>query len=113
MGYVVLVGLIALGFWLAWQKVQAENHGRANPDPDGTPEQRHAHRDSQIVCPHCQERGHVRSQAIRRNQRLSLKKAGGAVATLGMSAPLTGLSKKQAVTQMSCTNCGVSWTVAG
>lgn len=112
MSWVILVLFIAAVGAGAWKKYQAETQGRANPSATGTPEQRHAFRDLQIVCPHCQTKGGVHTQHVSKRQRLSLGKTAGAVMTLGASTPITGLSKRQGMTEMSCANCGVKWNVA-
>lgn len=71
----------------------------------------HKERDEQIVCPHCQTRGQVRTSQTRQKRGISGGKAVGAVATLGVSMLATGLSRKQWYTKMKCGNCGTQWLV--
>lgn len=72
----------------------------------GTDEQR-----GQIVCQFCGERGCVTARRVARVKRKTATRIAGAVVTMGGSALLTGVSKKGAVTELSCSNCGMSWDV--
>jgi hypothetical protein len=63
----------------------------------------------QIVCPHCQVAGHVRATQTKVKKGVSGGKATGALLTGGLSMLATGLSRKETVTQMHCTNCNVTW----
>ncbi len=65
----------------------------------------------QLICPHCQVRGRVTSKRVRAKRGISGGKATGAVLTGGLSMLATGLSRKESVTEMSCGNCGTTWTV--
>lgn len=64
-----------------------------------------------LICPHCQVQGQVKTRKTRRKQGISGGKATGAVLTLGLSTVLTGLSRKETVTEMRCGNCKTTWTV--
>jgi hypothetical protein len=66
----------------------------------------------QIVCPHCTSRGTVTTKAAVRKRGISGGKATGALFTGGLSMVATGLSRKQHMTQMRCSNCGTAWDVA-
>ncbi len=63
----------------------------------------------QVVCPHCQQRGNVRCQAIKNKKGISGGKATGALLTGGVSMLATGLSRKEAATQAYCSNCQSTW----
>lgn len=65
-----------------------------------------------LVCPHCQKKGAVHQKKSKRKQGISGGKATGAVLTGGLSLLATGLSRKQAGTEMYCSNCGTSWFVS-
>ncbi len=65
--------------------------------------------DKKILCPHCQEKGHVTTQKIKKKKGISGAKATGAVLTAGLSTLATGLAKKEDVTEAKCTNCGQVW----
>lgn len=81
----------------AWQaKVQTH---------DNTPGQH------QLVCPHCGTKGTVRSKQVRMKKGVSGGKAAGAVLTAGLSVLATGLSRKEKVTEMRCSNCLTAWVV--
>lgn len=64
---------------------------------------------SQIVCPHCQVRGHVHCETVKSKQGISGGKATGAILTGGVSLFATGLSRKKKVTQAHCSNCQSTW----
>lgn len=70
-----------------------------------------ARQNAQLVCPHCQTQGQVRAVVVTRKKGISGGKATGAVMTGGASMLLTGLSRKQPATRMSCGNCGTQWDV--
>lgn len=65
-----------------------------------------------LVCPHCQTKGKVRTRLATRKVGVSGGKAAGAVLTGGLSLLATGLSRKQKLTVASCGQCGVTWTIA-
>ena len=62
-----------------------------------------------IVCPHCQERGHVKTMQIQVKRGISGGKATGAIMTAGLSLAATGLSRKEIVTEAHCYNCEQTW----
>lgn len=64
---------------------------------------------SQMVCPHCQTRGKVRSKPIDKKAGISGGKATAALLTGGLSILATGLSRKEALTQAHCDNCDSTW----
>lgn len=65
-----------------------------------------------LVCPHCDTKGVVKVRQVVRKKGISGGKATGAVLTGGVSMLGTGLSRKQHVSEMTCTNCGTIWDVA-
>lgn len=69
------------------------------------PDQRHA----KIVCQFCQEAGGVTVRRTRRVKRKTGMRIFGAVATMGATLPVAGVSKKGTVTELHCSNCGMSW----
>lgn len=66
---------------------------------------------ARIVCPHCQTAGHVTTMLAKRRRRLSATRVISAGVTLGASLPMAGTSKKNVVTEMNCSNCGMKWDV--
>ena len=66
---------------------------------------------AQMVCPHCQVRGHVQTKQVTVKQGISGGKATAAVLTGGYSLVATGLSRKGAATQATCSNCRVTWMI--
>ena len=67
-------------------------------------EQNHA-----ITCAQCQKRGYVWTKQIKRKKGVSGGKATGALLTGGISLFLTGLSRKEIITQAHCTYCNSTW----
>ena len=80
----------ALGF----SAIDALEHGEPNPE---------------IVCPHCQMKGRVLTKPIKKKAGISGAKATGALLTGGVSVLATGLSRKEAVTELHCKNCSSTW----
>lgn len=64
---------------------------------------------AKIICPYCQQPGHVTVAQERRVKRKTATRFLGAAVTMGGSLPLTGVSKKGTVTTLSCSNCGMKW----
>lgn len=64
---------------------------------------------SRMVCPHCQERGSVRTSKVSRKKGVSGSKATGALLTAGFSLLITGLSRKEEETEARCSNCSAVW----
>ncbi len=62
-----------------------------------------------IICPNCQTRGNVRVRRLQQKVGISGGKAAGAFLTGGASLLLTGLSRKQWVTQAHCDYCETDW----
>lgn len=63
-----------------------------------------------MVCPHCQVKGEVHTRLVRAKKGVSGGKATGAILTGGFSLFVTGLSRKETVTEAQCGNCGATWT---
>lgn len=91
-GALLLIAIFAVAGFIVYAQQTAP------PNPD-------------VVCPHCQVKGMVRVTATSRKRGVSGGKATGALMTGGLSMFVTGLSRKQAVSHMACTNCGVEWDV--
>ncbi len=62
-----------------------------------------------ITCPQCHKRGYVCTKQVKRKKGISGGKATGALLTGGISLLLTGLSRKESVTQAHCTYCDSTW----
>jgi hypothetical protein len=69
----------------------------------------HAEGDAKIVCQQCQTAGYVTTKRVMAKKGLSGGKAAGAVLTGGLSILATGLSRKETVTQATCSNCRSTW----
>jgi hypothetical protein len=74
----------------------------------GVSSAREKHSD-RMICPHCQERGHVTTRTVWLKKGISGGKAVGAIVTLGWSLLATGLSRKEEATEARCSNCGSVW----
>lgn len=64
---------------------------------------------SKVICPHCHERGGVTTKQVRLKKGVSGAKATGALLTGGVSLLVVGLSRKENMTQASCSCCGQVW----
>jgi predicted RNA-binding Zn-ribbon protein involved in translation (DUF1610 family) len=100
LGVLVVVALFAFAIWSSTSSPAARARRAAK-----------AERDAQLVCPHCQKAGYVRSLGVVRKRGVSGGKATGALLTGGVSLLLVGLSRKERATRMHCANCGTTWDV--
>ena len=71
--------------------------------------QQHGQINPVLVCPHCQEKGKVRSQPVKRKKGISGGKATAAILTGGVSILATGLSRREKSTEVYCGHCGSKW----
>lgn len=62
-----------------------------------------------ITCPHCLHKGDVKVSPVAQKRGVSGAKATGAILTGGVSILITGLSRKETVSQATCSNCSVTW----
>jgi DNA-directed RNA polymerase subunit M/transcription elongation factor TFIIS len=74
--------------------VLALQHGQINPA---------------LICPHCQEKGRIRTKPVKRKKGVSGGKATAAILTAGVSMLATGLSRKEQSTEAYCGKCGSKW----
>lgn len=102
--WVIVIGVVA-GFVYLYNTPQAKANRAANAAHEAAMQ-------AQIVCPHCQVRGLVTRSLVTRKQGVSGGKATGAIVTGGASLFVTGLSRKQQMSRMTCGNCGQGWDVA-
>jgi hypothetical protein len=111
------IGLCVVGFFVV---AIIKGVSDANTMSTGTPQQKadlvernanwaHGELRSQVVCPHCQERGQVRHKAVTNKKGISGGKATGAILTGGVSILATGLSRKEGATQAYCGHCQCTW----
>jgi hypothetical protein len=66
-------------------------------------------RERALICPHCQTKGFVTTRRVQIKRGFSGAKATGALLTAGLSLLATGLSRRQSVTEASCSNCETVW----
>lgn len=62
-----------------------------------------------FICPHCQIKGQVYTKSVNQKKGVSGAKATGALLTGGLSLLVTGLSRKEQLTQAHCCNCNTTW----
>jgi len=62
-----------------------------------------------MICAQCQTRGQVRTKAVKRDKGISARKTSLGLLTFGTSLLLTGLSRKEKLTQAHCDHCGSHW----
>ncbi len=75
---------------------------RSEPHPRGV-------LNSQMICPHCQRKGSVRTKPVKQKAGISGGKATAAIITGGFSVLAVGLSRKEKKTQAHCSKCGNTW----
>lgn len=63
----------------------------------------------ELICPHCQVKGKIRTKFVEQKKGISGGKAVGAIMTAGLSMLATGLSRKEKVTEAHCDNCNSTW----
>jgi uncharacterized Zn finger protein len=64
---------------------------------------------SALVCPHCQTKGKVHARVLKRKRGISGAKVMWGLMTGGRSLMVTGLSRKERLTQAHCDHCGSTW----
>lgn len=64
---------------------------------------------AQMVCPHCQTKGYVKTTSVSLKKGISGGKATAALLTGGLTMLATGLSRKEEATQAHCENCNNTW----
>lgn len=64
---------------------------------------------TKIKCPHCGELKKVYTKTVIFSKGISGGKATGAILTGGISLLVTGLSRKEELTQATCENCSSTW----
>ena len=62
-----------------------------------------------MICPHCQTKGMVRTEAITENAGILQARLIGARITGGLSMLVTGPSRKEHQTQARCGKCQATW----
>jgi hypothetical protein len=62
-----------------------------------------------MICPHCQTKGSVTTQQIKKKVGVSGGKATAGILTCGLSLFAVGLSRKDSVTEATCSNCSSTW----
>lgn len=63
----------------------------------------------EIICPHCQTKGNVKTKRVKKKGAISGGKVMGGLLTGGWSLLATGLSRKEKVTEAYCSNCKSRW----
>lgn len=114
MGWFVCgVGFIALLFKLQgdWEKSVEKNDktGAVSRGITGHHMVTHGKPQAELICPHCQTKGHVLTKKVSKKAGISGAKATGAVLTGGVSLLATGLSRKDKLTEAHCVNCDSTW----
>ena len=112
-GCIVALIMIPIGLVLGIIQVVSENRKLARMSPAERAEHDAEHNfgpiNSNLFCPHCQTKGHVRTKPIKQKKGVSGGKATAAILTGGVTLLATGLSRKEANTQAHCMNCESTW----
>lgn len=111
MWFGIAVVVIAGGLALLLSLVSdAPKQTSARPKPRPSPAQQvQAEQQAKIVCQFCQQVGSVTARRVKRRKRTSATRVVGGVMTMGGSLGVTGVSKKGTVTELHCSNCGMTW----
>jgi hypothetical protein len=64
---------------------------------------------TEMICPHCQQKGKIHTKFVNLKKGVSGAKATGAILTGGLSLLAIGLSRKENTTQAHCVNCSSTW----
>ena len=62
-----------------------------------------------MICPHCQTKGSVITQQVKKKVGVSGGKATAGILTCGLSLFAVGLSRKATITEAHCSNCDSTW----
>lgn len=108
LGAVAVTGVVWV-FLFVW--MQLKTKGQApSPELQGQLDAlKYGPLSAQMACPHCQSRGVVHTKKVTQKKGVSGGKATAAVLTGGLSMLATGLSRKEALTEAHCVNCGATW----
>ena len=96
---IIIAGFVSLLTWIGHSRNITKNidEGRAR-----------AYRsDSNLICPHCQEKGHVRTERIYVKKGNSDDKATGSISIFGIFGLVTGRIIQ--MTKAHCSNCKSTW----
>jgi len=63
--------------------------------------------DPTLICPHCGEKGHVRTRSVRRGREDGGGRPSGGIIVGGLALLATGFARK---TQAHCNLCDSTWT---
>ncbi len=74
-----------------------------------TPDKTYGPINPQMVCPHCNTTGRVRTKTLIQKKGISGGKATATILTGGLSLLVTGLSRRERKTQGHCTHCNNTW----
>ena len=131
MGWVVFIAIVGIIFAAIWKFQSAEERKVAAMSADERAQYQKQHAEywrnreaaqreekalrergplnPWTICPHCQTKGTVRTRKVDKKKGISGAKATAAVITGGTSVLVTGLSRKEKLTQAHCENCGSDW----
>lgn len=109
----VIVIIIAVVGALAWAALTGDAHNPNSNSPELQRERQlhasHGAINAAMVCPHCQQRGTVRTQQVSNKKGVSGGKAAAALLTGGVSMLATGLSRHESATRAHCDACDNAW----
>lgn len=111
-GACVVIWIISLPFLPAKteeeQKFEREQQKR-NADSVGK-FLSHGALNQMLKCPHCDEKGGVRTKGANERKGISGGKAVGGLLTGGLSLVATGISRREKLTKAFCEKCRSSWS---
>lgn len=77
--------------------------------PENKRQMNYGNQNSQMICPHCQQKGWIRTKTDITSSSSDGKKVAGALITGGLSLLVTGAPENKSRTQAHCLNCKQTW----
>jgi hypothetical protein len=105
----VVVVAIVVGTIIYYYRMPYDELARRFPDSEED-ERVYGRNNPELICPHCQTKGLVRTKEIDKKVGISGAKATAAILTAGISVVATGLSRKDKLTKAYCARCKSTWT---
>jgi hypothetical protein len=107
MATIFIIGMIAYGAIFAWMLM--EQNEIAHLPREVKDRMGWGPINPEMICPHCQEQGTVRTKAASHKKGVHVGKVTAALLTGGVSLLATGLSRHEILTEAHCDNCQNSW----
>jgi hypothetical protein len=107
MAILFIIGIIVYGTVIAWMLMEQNEIAHLPQEVKDRMGWRPIN--PEMICPHCQEKGTVRTKVARHRKGIHVGKVTAALLTGGVSLLATGLSSHEILTEAQCSNCKNSW----